>query len=69
VEKKEIITIRHKAIFQRGQLLQVFVVDSSQMARLRLIRTGKIYGERIEVLSGLFKLDFFAREERSFIIS
>jgi RND family efflux transporter MFP subunit len=53
VGKKEIITIPHKAIFQRGQLLQVFVVDSSQMARLRLIKTGKIYGGRIEVLSGL----------------
>ncbi len=53
VGKKEIITIPHKAIFQRGQLLQVFAVDSSQMARLRLIKTGKIYGERIEVLSGL----------------
>ncbi|HEX7371662.1 MAG TPA: efflux RND transporter periplasmic adaptor subunit, partial [Thermodesulfobacteriota bacterium] len=53
VGKKEIITIPHKAIFQRGQLVQVFVVDSSQMARLRLIKTGKIYGERIEVLSGL----------------
>jgi multidrug efflux pump subunit AcrA (membrane-fusion protein) len=53
VGKKEIIAIPHKAIFQRGQLLQVFVVDSSQMARLRLIKTGKIYGERIEVLSGL----------------
>ena len=53
VGKKEIITIPHKAIFQRGQLLQVFVVDPSQTARLRLIKTGKIYGERIEVLSGL----------------
>ena len=53
VGKKEIITIPHKAIFQRGQLLQIFVVDSSQTARLRLIKTGKIYGERIEVLSGL----------------
>jgi multidrug efflux system membrane fusion protein len=53
VGKKEIITIPHKAIFQRGQLVQLFVVDSSQMARLRLIKTGKVYGERIEVLSGL----------------
>ena len=53
VGKKEIITIPHKAIFQRGQLLQVFVVDPSQTARLRLIQTGRIYGERIEVLSGL----------------
>jgi RND family efflux transporter MFP subunit len=53
VGKKEIITIPHKAILQRGQLAQVFVVDSSQRARLRLITTGKIYGQGIEVLSGL----------------
>jgi membrane fusion protein, multidrug efflux system len=53
VGKKEVITIPHKAIFQRGQLIQVFVVDSSHTARLRLIRTGKVYGERIEILSGL----------------
>jgi multidrug efflux system membrane fusion protein len=53
VGKKGILTIPHKAVFQRGQLVQVFVVDSSQIARLRLIKTGKIYGDRIEVLSGL----------------
>ncbi len=53
VGKKGILTIPHMAVFQRGQLVQVFVVDPSQIARLRLIKTGKIYGERIEVLSGL----------------
>ncbi len=53
VGKKKIITIPHKAVFQRGQLVQVFVVDPSQTARLRLIKTGKVHGERIEVLSGL----------------
>jgi len=51
--KKGILTIPHKAVFQRGQLVQVLVVDPSQTARLRLIKTGKVYGERIEVLSGL----------------
>jgi RND family efflux transporter MFP subunit len=53
VGKKSLLTIPHKAVFQRGQLVQVLVVDPSQIARLRLIKTGKIYGERIEVLSGL----------------
>lgn len=53
VGKTERITIPQKAIFQRGQLVQVFVVDPSQIARLRLIQTGKIFGERVEVLSGL----------------
>jgi RND family efflux transporter MFP subunit len=51
--KRETITIPQKAIFERGQLLQVFVVDSSQIARLRLIKTGKTYGDLVEVLSGI----------------
>jgi multidrug efflux pump subunit AcrA (membrane-fusion protein) len=31
----------------------VQVVDQEGIARLRLIKTGKIYGDRVEVLSGL----------------
>jgi RND family efflux transporter MFP subunit len=51
--KKRVLTVPHQAVFQRGQLVQVFVVDPSQIARMRLIKTGKVYGERIEVLAGL----------------
>ena len=51
--KREVIAVPQKAILQRGQLQQVFIVDSSQTARLRLIKTGKGYGDRVEVLSGL----------------
>ena len=51
--KKETITVPQKAILQRGQLLQVYVVDSSQTARMRLIKTGKTFGDRVEILSGI----------------
>jgi multidrug efflux pump subunit AcrA (membrane-fusion protein) len=50
---RETLAIPQKAITQRGQLTSVFVVDQSGVARLRLIKTGKSFGEQIEVLSGL----------------
>ncbi|MCI0561985.1 MAG: efflux RND transporter periplasmic adaptor subunit, partial [Nitrososphaera sp.] len=50
---RETITIPRKAMVDRGQLVSVYVVDSSNIARLRLIKTGKQYGDRVEVLSGI----------------
>jgi multidrug efflux pump subunit AcrA (membrane-fusion protein) len=51
--ERKVMTIPQKAIVQRGQLTGVYVIDSSGIARLRLITIGKAAGERIEVLSGL----------------
>jgi multidrug efflux pump subunit AcrA (membrane-fusion protein) len=51
--QKQAITIPRRAIAERGQLVSVFVVDQSGTARLRLIKTGKPYGDRVEVLTGL----------------
>ncbi len=53
VGQRKAITIPQKAILRRGQLQEVYVVDSSDIARLRLIKTGKVYGERAEVLAGV----------------
>jgi multidrug resistance efflux pump len=53
--QKQAILILQKAVVQRGQLISVFVVDDSGIARLRLIKLGKSYGESVEVLSGLSK--------------
>ena len=52
-EQKQAITIPRHAITERGQLVSVFVVDHSGIARLRLIKTGKAYDDRVEVLTGL----------------
>jgi multidrug efflux system membrane fusion protein len=41
------------AVAQRGQLERVFVVDQGNVARMRLVTTGKTYGDRVEILSGL----------------
>lgn len=51
--QRQAITIPQRAVIERGQLISVFVVDDSGAARVRLIRTGKTYGDRVEVLSGL----------------
>lgn len=51
--QKQVLTIPQKAVIQHGQLIGAFVVDDAGVARLRLIKPGKRYGERVEVLSGL----------------
>lgn len=51
--ERQALTIPNKAIVQRGQLSYVYVVDSSGIARMRLITIGKQTGERVEILSGL----------------
>jgi multidrug efflux pump subunit AcrA (membrane-fusion protein) len=53
VGEKQLLKVPQRAIFQRGQLTGVFIVDSTDMIRLRLIKTGKPYGDQLEVLSGL----------------
>jgi multidrug efflux pump subunit AcrA (membrane-fusion protein) len=53
IGQKQAITIPRRAITERGQLVSVFVVGESGIAHLRLIKTGKGYGDRIEVLTGL----------------
>jgi len=53
VGKKEVIQIPQKILLQQGQLVGVFVVDSSNIVHLRLIKTGKPFGDQIEVLSGI----------------
>src|SRR5512139_3967367 len=53
IGEKQILQVPLKAILQRGQLVSVFVADSSQVLHLRLIKTGKQYGDQLEVLSGL----------------
>lgn len=50
---REILTIPKASLYERGQLTGVYVVSADNIARLRLIKTGKEYGDRIEVLSGL----------------
>ncbi len=53
VGQRNTLAVPQAAVVQQGQLVGVFVVDQSGMARLRLVKTGRVAGDRIEVLSGL----------------
>ncbi len=48
-----LILIPKTAVVRHGELEGVFIIDEKQTARFRLIRTGRVFGEKIEVLSGL----------------
>lgn len=51
--QRKILSVPQTAIAQQGQLAGVFVVDQSGVARLRLVKTGRVIGDRVELLSGL----------------
>lgn len=51
--RKEKLLVREKAIVRRGQLTGFYTVDSGSVITYRLVRTGRSYGDRVEVLSGL----------------
>jgi multidrug efflux pump subunit AcrA (membrane-fusion protein) len=53
VGQRQVIQVPQRAILQKGQLVGVFIVDPSNTVQLRLIKTGKPYGDRVEVLAGI----------------
>jgi RND family efflux transporter MFP subunit len=53
IGQTQALTIPRKAVVERGQLTSVYVVDQSGVARMRLVKTGKTYTDRVEMLSGL----------------
>jgi multidrug efflux pump subunit AcrA (membrane-fusion protein) len=56
------LSVPRSALVVRGQLEGVYAVDANDVARLRLIKTGKSIGDRVEVLSGLIEGDRFVAE-------
>ena len=56
------LTVPRTALVLRGQLEGVFALDSDNIASLRLIKTGKVVGDTIEVLSGLREGDRYVVE-------
>jgi RND family efflux transporter MFP subunit len=47
------LLIPRSAIMQRGQLDGIFLVDDDHIAHFRLVRTGRVVGDRVEIVSGL----------------
>ncbi|OGH97053.1 MAG: hypothetical protein A2104_04625 [Candidatus Melainabacteria bacterium GWF2_32_7] len=53
VAKKQAIVVPQNSVVQKGQLTGVYTVDEKNIISYRLIRTGKTFGNDVEVLSGL----------------
>lgn len=53
IGEQQSMRIPASAVVRQGQLTGVFIVDDQHVARLRLIRTGRTFGEKVEVISGL----------------
>ncbi len=51
--RKEILLIPQGAVVEKGQLTGVYAVDDRGIMTYRLIKRGRPYGEKVEVLSGL----------------
>ena len=47
------LRIPASAVVHQGQLTGVFIVDENRIARFRLIRAGREFGEQVEVISGI----------------
>lgn len=52
-EERKTLLIPRSALVERGQLVGVFVVDPSKIAQLRLVKVGREYDGKVEIVSGL----------------
>ncbi|MCM4158135.1 efflux RND transporter periplasmic adaptor subunit [Gramella sp. AN32] len=52
-ETSQAVLVPESAIITRGDLKGIYTVSNQNTAMLRWIRTGRSYGDKIEVLSGL----------------
>ena len=50
---RNVLTVPVSSIVEKGQLSGVYAVDAKGIIAYRLVRTGKHYGDNIEILSGL----------------
>ena len=51
--EKRGILVPKGALVEQGALTQVWVVGKNDIARMRLVKTGRVMGDKIELLSGL----------------
>jgi len=53
VGKRSTILLPRDIIVEKGQLSGVYTVDGNNVITYRLVRLGKLYGDKREILSGL----------------
>jgi RND family efflux transporter MFP subunit len=51
--KRKAMLVPEAAVVRKGQLTGVYVVAADSVVNYRLVRTGKTFGDQVEVLSGL----------------
>ena len=51
--QRSMIAVPEDALIRRGQLTGLYTVSSRDQALLRWVRTGKRFGDQVEILSGL----------------
>ncbi|OGV66823.1 MAG: hypothetical protein A3K18_30250 [Lentisphaerae bacterium RIFOXYA12_64_32] len=53
VATTSVLVVPAVAVLLRGQMETVFVVEADNLAHLRLVKTGKREGDKVEILSGV----------------
>ena len=53
VGKKQTLLVPKKAVLEKGQLTGVYTIDKNSVIAYRLVRAGRPYGDKVEILSGL----------------
>jgi RND family efflux transporter MFP subunit len=63
--KSDVILVPSSAIINRDELTGIYTLSASNTALLRWIRLGKVYGDKVEVISGLSKEEKFISSSAS----
>ena len=63
--KQNLILVPENALVHRGQLVGLYAVGQNGTALLRWVKTGKNFGEKIEILSGLADGEQYIRSSES----
>jgi RND family efflux transporter MFP subunit len=53
IGKREALLVPKNAVVEKGQLIGVYTVDEDSVITYRLVKTGRTYGDNVEILSGL----------------
>jgi RND family efflux transporter MFP subunit len=51
--KKQVMLIPAKAVMEKGLLTGVYVVDTQGVMTYRIIKTGQVFGDQVEIVSGI----------------
>jgi RND family efflux transporter MFP subunit len=53
IGERETLLVPKNAVVEKGQLIGIYTVNKDSVISYRLVKTGRNYGDRVEILSGL----------------